>query len=787
MYQSGNPRVQIKYRHKEERSPESLFCLCLKYVARNLDIVCKDTPAGYTLHEGLALPSEICEPFIEAYQNNGGEIFDCFAHLFEDVTKTNLRSVNIRNSSITDDGLEYLLRHDLEELILTNCQNLSHKTYINIFKHAVNLRSLTIGPNVQITPYNKLSNCSLTLDDVPIIIHRKAPNLKHLVLRAIAESPFSSDNIFLGVMLDKLLQLRVLDLSYCLGVGSLRYLCKLNSLHTLILFDVPHLQDSSDAILNICTLTSLVVLDISQTESYPEQGVYKDENKTLALIVKCLPNLMSLDISGTNLAGKGTAEQSLCESFSDKKSDIPGLESRVDNPLEFLGLYHTMHNACRRHDIPAKIISGDANEYQIFNAAASCMDKPKLLQNILNDLYHLLRYDQCTQIDQALDIVLEALTRYVKEKLIQISGSATLFYIVKNKDRPLLLNDVTVKRRIITTLLTGMDFHNYDETMMRNGCLTLCQLRIPQDVMFEFKRLVQMLLHIVSTSDHEGFVQRIGIYLLNSVACQVNNKQKNELGDAGAIKKMMAIIKDRLHRRVCDDVLEVAWSTMWNVTDEAPTNCKRFLDGNGMKYFIGCLTTFPDKNELMRNMMGLLGNVAEVKELRPRLMQSHFIKVFSDLLFSSQDGIEVSYNAAGVIAHLASDGYKAWIIKNPPRCKVLDRMTKAIQNWNLDADRNINYRSFEPILQLAQVRHTPQCAHWAAWALANLTKVYPEKYCSIVIGEGGLRIMHELLEEDAQIDQNSEPGVIHSLAQTVINQCMIFMKNTVEASSQLDQ
>lgn len=51
-------------------------------------------------------------------------------------------------------------------------------------------------------------------------------------------------------------------------------------------------------------------------------------------------------------------------------------------------------------------------------------------------------------------------------------------------------------------------------------------------------------------------------------------------------------------------------------------------------------------------------------------------------------------------------------------------MTKAIQNWNLDADRNINYRSFEPILQLAQVKHTPQCAHWAAWALANLTKVY---------------------------------------------------------------
>lgn len=40
-------------------------------------------------------------------------------------------------------------------------------------------------------------------------------------------------------------------------------------------------------------------------------------------------------------------------------------------------------------------------------------------------------------------------------------------------------------------------------------------------------------------------------------------------------------------------------------------------------------------------MMGLLGNVAEVKALRCRLMEPKFIQVFSDLLASSTDGIEV--------------------------------------------------------------------------------------------------------------------------------------------------
>lgn len=54
------------------------------------------------------------------------------------------------------------------------------------------------------------------------------------------------------------------------------------------------------------------------------------------------------------------------------------------------------------------------------------------------------------------------------------------------------------------------------------------------------------------------------------------------------------------------------------------------------------LQSFPDKDELLRNMMGLLGNVAEVKRLRNRLMTTEFITVFSDLLGSCRDGIEVS-------------------------------------------------------------------------------------------------------------------------------------------------
>lgn len=52
---------------------------------------------------------------------------------------------------------------------------------------------------------------------------------------------------------------------------------------------------------------------------------------------------------------------------------------------------------------------------------------------------------------------------------------------------------------------------------------------------------------------------------------------------------MLQLIEEKLSRNVCDDVMEVAWSTMWNVTDETALNCERFLRHRGMEFFLNCL------------------------------------------------------------------------------------------------------------------------------------------------------------------------------------------------------
>ena len=43
-------------------------------------------------------------------------------------------------------------------------------------------------------------------------------------------------------------------------------------------------------------------------------------------------------------------------------------------------------------------------------------------------------------------------------------------------------------------IVTMMSLTREDPTMMRNGCLTLCQFNIPQDVLFDYERLVVMMM-----------------------------------------------------------------------------------------------------------------------------------------------------------------------------------------------------------------------------------------------------------------------------------------------------
>lgn len=107
-----------------------------------------------------------------------------------------------------------------------------------------------------------------------------------------------------------------------------------------------------------------------------------------------------------------------------------------------------------------------------------------------------------------------------------------------------------------------------------------------------FSRLAIILVSVLQHHNADQLTQRIVVFLLNSMACHVEGDQKLQIGGYGAIEMILEQIKRKLASNTCDDVMEVGWSFLWNITDETPPNCSRFLDAEGLILFQKCYNTF---------------------------------------------------------------------------------------------------------------------------------------------------------------------------------------------------
>ncbi|XP_071489155.1 protein zer-1 homolog [Diadema antillarum] len=810
-----------------DTGPPTLLELMIEYTLTDLRTVCVMDTDGCVvrLREDAYLPSIISDRILNTLARRGTLDNSKLQALCER-GKVQLKKVNLSRSSISDDGLHQLSYHKLIELDVSECDQLSQECLPHLLK-LTSLQVLNLHRCRHI-----LEKYGLPLFDFPLT-HLRSLNIGFTDLSGVQ----------LHCLIKQLPNLTSLDVSKVVKNGDLSFLEPVkHQLRSLVLHDCVLVASSLDY---LCLVPALRHLDISvNNEGY----MLKLTTPMLRRLIRCLPSLLSLDLSGNDIKdhtsdndqnenpGHGIKresedameEQDVVEGGDDDHSDassdslvsdvaedsdgveeqegdddnregdetdsasVPperpmdingdgaeggagaggqegvegkqGMEERRKKGVEeteeeddrgcvassitgLKGLRHKLNflglvgmDECEAEHIPAVQVAGLANEDQILTTIELYLERRGFLLKGLNAYFDIQRVINCQVPVRAVDGIIAAMKRYPHDNQIQISGSASLFHLTRGQYKKQLTKQG--RQAVISCLLDAIENISESVTLLRNCGLTLFNFTIPDDFQFQFQRVVRNLVKLALMEDRDGLLQRVYVHMCNSIVCHVEGSQKLLVGKLGIINCMLKLIKERLGRGMCDEVMETAWSTLWNVTDETADNCEMFLLGDGMRLFLRCKETFTEKPELLRNMMGLMGNVAEVKHLRPQLIPH--VPVFASLLLDRSDGIEVSYNAAGALAHMASDGEEVWRT-SISRDEVLAQMASAIQSWQLNEQRNINYRSFEPILRLVHTYHTPQVQLWATWALANLCTVSRDKYCRLLISEGGVEKLQELV------------------------------------------
>ncbi|KAK2723083.1 protein zyg-11 homolog B-like [Artemia franciscana] len=711
-------------------SPSHLHETCLDFICENIEaVVCESGGKVDEISDQLSLkdssvyiPSGLSEQLISVLSEKG-KLNDNTVSVFSS-ENTSLKHVNITNGQgLTKKGLRVFKGHNIVELTTVGlsapvCDLMSSLNEWT--KH--NLVSLNI------------SACPFRNPNSPIVNVLEICRLKNLRVLDISRTELNDHN--LAMICEDLPNLEVLDISQT-EVNDISVLRLLKErLRSLTMYDLRSV--SADNLISVLSdLRKLQHLDISVDKERDRTVPFRVMTGNQLRLEKflkhpdMLPLLLSLDISG-------------------KEEEVESGDLRrflgQHTKLRFLGLAHTdvcydeifidYRNPDHRPDL---IVTGSATEQQVLEALKRYLIRPSYVQRALYDVFRLTQSFNEPRVD-VLKLVLRGMSLHPSKVSIQMAATACLYNLSKGelgqKVHPHVLQDV------VSNTLSAMETYPKHQQLQKNTLLTLCSDRILQDVSFDRFRCAKLVLDSLCQFDDPS-MGRMSVAICSILAAKISTEETSRLGaQPQYMKKLLQIVKSKTDSEVADITLKFTLSALWNLTDESPITCEKFLQHNGMAQFLTVLETFKHEASVETKVLGLMNNIAEVPELRQNLMVDDFLVVLKRLLHSTQ--IDVSYFAAGIISHLGSSGTEAWVAESVSRSALLDELGEEVMRWEAPEGEMVAYRSFKPFFPLLACDGDYQVQLWSVWAIHHVCTKNAKRYCPMLVAENGVPILKQL-------------------------------------------
>lgn len=743
-------------------TPVSLHDCCIDFICDNLSELCE---AGVTefgdpklvfKEQDIYFQHHLSENLLETLCEKG-KLDDKTLTLF-DPNVMNLRQVCIRDAQLTTKGLRTLKHHKISDLEITGLKSVTINDVIGCLGEwtLTNLRSLNV------------SNSTFLNSSTKFCVMVSLSKLRSLVSLNVSRTQFNKHG--LEIIAEDLPRLENLDISDTLidDISALRK-CK-DRLKYLSMYCLRAAQ-TCDMVPVLCELTKLVHLDVSDDSS---MQIILSTNplpkfKIVDLLSRpvCLPHLTSLDMSGK----EGSTEEVLVEFIQ-------------SHNLKFLGLSQTQ--ACKfrmfkdkddRHFKPDLVVTGEATEKQVIESLKRYTTRHLYMQKSLYTLFSLTQ-EMFVPREDIIKLVLPAMKLHPRTLGVQMAATACLYNLSKaelgQKIHPCCLKEI-----IELTLKAMENFPNHQQ-LQKNALLTLCSDRILQDVQFDRYRCAKLVMECLCLFDDPS-MNRMSVAICSILAAKISTQKTSQLGAKSRyMKKMLQLVRQKIENNTVDITLKFTLSALWNLTDESPATCKVFLSEGGLDLFMTTLQVVSSMEvdtrvQVETKILGLLNNIAEVKSFRIALMRDDFLMIAKRLLQAEQ--IDVSYFAAGIVAHLASDGVQNWSIAGTDRADILQELYQVVLKWEQPNGEMVAYRSFSPFVPLLRSRDMPAVQLWAVWAILHVCTKNAEKYCAMLQEENVNEILETII---------CEPGVdtnVKNFGQRVVS--LVFTGNSTQTANNI--
>ncbi|XP_063962659.1 protein zyg-11 homolog B-like isoform X1 [Lytechinus pictus] len=717
-------------------SPDQLQKLCLEYVARNLTKFCCE----YVSLEGdhtepklclksseIKLHRDLAEQLLRTL-SEARQLKDYTLSLFANQNLVSIRKACLRYATLTSRGLRALSGHQLTELDAAGVRNVNVNDIIGALGEWTrrNLRSLNV------------SNCTF-MNNSKFCIVISLPQLRLLRHLNVSYTEFGN-NLGLEWVAEGLTHLESLDISGTL-VYNIAPLTRLKQLKSLSMFHTRVAE--KDIPSTVAQLPELRHLDISQDMHPVPDSAHETGVNVLLNADDSVPNLISLDISGRDNIRDEALWHFVSRRPRLKFLGLTQTQGVVKDRQSTIEMCYEAYLSDERHVNfrPELKVSGYATESQVLEGLQRYTERPHYVHKLLCFLFNMTQFLEKPRPD-IVKIILPQMRAHPRILGVQMAASACLYNLTKHQ-----LGEgvhVSVLSTMVGLVLDAMETFYSQQQLQKNVLLTLCSDRILQDVNFDRYRASKMVMDCLFVFDDPSMT-RMSVAICSILAAKISTVQTTLLGTKRNMQKLLQIVRQKADIRSVDITLKFTLSALWNLTDESPPTCTIFDNEGGLDLFIDILEIFPDESTLQTKVLGLINNIAEVKTLRDNLKREDFLKHCKRLL--ENDQIEVSYFAAGIVAHLLKDGEDTWASKPHLREEFQQSLHNSILKWKNPAGEMVAYRSFSPFFPLLKCYEIPEVQLWSVWAMQHVCTKNASRYCPMLVTQGGVDLLSEMVAQ----------------------------------------
>ncbi|KAM9241752.1 protein zyg-11 homolog A [Dugong dugon] len=695
---------------QEEASPYSLVNICLNILIANLEKLCSKRPDGtLCLPEHWSFPQEVADRFL-GVMTWEGKLTDRTSSIFQG-NQMKLKLASIQKAKLSTAAfVKAFCHHKLIELDATAVQ--ADLTVPDIISGLCsnnwirqNLRCLL------------LDSTSIPGDSRKLFFGQ----LTGLRILSVFNVCFHNEDL---ANVSRLPRLESLDISNTLVTNISALLTCKDQLKSLTMHYLKCLTMTKPQVLAVIReLKYLLHLDISDHRQLKSDLAFH-----LLQQKDILPNVVSLDISGGSCITDGAVE----------------LFIQQRPAMQFVGLLATDAGYSDFFTTKQGLrVAGGANMNQISEALSRYRNRSCFVKEALYRLFTETFSIQIT-MPAILKLVAVGMRNHPLDLPVQFTASACTL----NLTRQGLASGMPVRLLSEVTCLLFKALKNFPhyQQLQKNCLLSLTNSRILVDVPFDRFDAAKFVMRWLCKHENPK-MQTMAVSITSILALQLSPEQTAQLKEElfMAVKELLAIVKQKTTENLDDVTLLFSLKALWNLTDESPAVCKHFIENEGLIIFIQVLETFSE-SAIQSKVLGLLNNVAEVKELSSNLVTEDVVKHISSLLHSKE--LEVSYLAAGIIAHLASNK-QHWISCDLQRSALLQDLHATVQNWPSSSCKMtalVTYRSFKAFFPLLGNFSQPEVQLWALWAMYHVCSKNPSKYCKLLAEEGGLQLLCDIQE-----------------------------------------